>query len=424
MPTPELDLESNPEFIADLRDESLTNKQIMEKWACGNGYVGDRRARLRRGEPINPAEARKASLGDADNIVTNDDGSKRFDFIRNRPVTLEDARNLIRVTGDDPDLYNISIRAIAYGDGKSSNRITAWPKSGMAAVEALKLHELYAEAKCKPKLKRPAVTRERVTVVVLADLQIGKTGRRGGTPELLARLEEKRDLLELELGERAPKRILLLDGGDGIENFESGGNPMFTNDLSLPDQLDCYATELWKFVRLAHEHAPLEVGAVPSNHTSWRKGKQTLGKPTDDFGLFVHRQVEKIAGVAGVDATWHYPDVYDESIRVDVLGTPIGLVHGSQFGPGNAVQWWEKQAFGGQAVTHADVMISAHYHSFGAGVAGTNPLTGRERFWLGAPTLDNGSDHFRLTAGRDSNPGLMIFDVTPDGFDLGSLKLL
>jgi hypothetical protein len=107
-----------------------------------------------------------------------------------------------------------------------------------------------------------------------------------------------------------------------------------------------------------------------------------------------------------------------------VLGTSIGLVHGNQFGPGQAISWWEKQTFGGQAVSFADVLLSAHYHTFGAGVAGRNPHTGRQRYWLGAPTLDNGSDWFRQTAGRDSDPGLMIFDVTPDGFDLGSLTIL
>ena len=39
-------------------------------------------------------------------------------------------------------------------------------------------------------------------------------------------------------------------------------------------------------------------------------------------------------------------------------------------------------------------------------------------------TLDNGSDWFRQTQGRDSDPGLMVFDVTPNGFDLSSLTII
>ncbi|MDF2693697.1 MAG: hypothetical protein K0S65_2080, partial [Labilithrix sp.] len=201
-------------------------------------------------------------------------------------------------------------------------------------------------------------------------------------------------------------------------------NPMFTNDLSFPDQLDCYGTELYKTLETCHAFAPVEVGAVPSNHTAWRRAKQHLGRPSDDFGLFVHRQVRKEAEKAGLNALWHFPDEWDESLAVDVMGTPIGLVHGNQFGPGGAIQWWEKQAFGAQAITRADVLLTAHYHSYGAGVAGINPASGRERHWIGLPTLDNGSDHYRLTAGRDSLPGTLIFDVTEQGFDLSSLTIV
>src|SRR5690606_1618917 len=113
--------------------------------------------------------------------------------------------------------------------------------------------------------------------------------------------------------------------------------------------------------------------------------KQNLGNPSEDFGLFTHRQVRKVVDAAQISAAWHAPDEWDESLCVDFMGTPIGLVHGNQFGPGKAIDWWQGQAFGGQAVAKADVMVTAHYHSFGAGVAGQNPFTGRERMWLGAP---------------------------------------
>jgi hypothetical protein len=51
-------------------------------------------------------------------------------------------------------------------------------------------------------------------------------------------------------------------------------------------------------------------------------------------------------------------------------------------------------------------------------------VSGRQRYCLGAPTLDNGSDWFRQVQGRDSDPGLMVFDVTEQGFDLSSLTIL
>ena len=285
------------------------------------------------------------------------------------------------------------------------------------------LPALYATAR-RPRKPLPRVDGDRATVVVFADPQIGKTGRRGGTPELIDRIAEKRALLEPLLKSRKPSHILLADAGDGFEGFESGGNPMFTNDLSLAQQMDAYGTELWLFIEQLHRHAPVTVAGVTSNHTAWRNGKQNLGKPADDLGLFVHRQVEKITTAARMNVTFVAPAPYDESVAVDLLGTTIGMVHGNQFSPGQAVAWWEKQTFGAQAIASADVLVSGHYHSFSANVAGRNPVSERQRWAIGAPTLDNGSDYYRQTAGRDSDPGLLIFDVTEKGFDLSSLTIL
>ncbi len=423
MPTPELKVDQNPEFIADMHNEAMFNSDISSKWHVSNGYVGDRRARIRKGLPMTEETAKD---GETTEVTTREDGLKEFSFIRHRPVTLEDARKLIRSTGDNPDHYNISIKSIAYGGDKSSNKISAWPKSGMALVETFSLDHLYAEAK---KVKRAASgfspDSGRSTVVVISDWQIGKTGRRGGTPELLERLEDARNKVAIELAKRDPASILILDGGDGIEGFESGGDPAFTNDLSLPDQIDCYATELFKFVRLANTFASeTHVAVAPSNHSSWRRGKQNLGKPSDDFGVHAHKQVSKVAAAAGMEITWHYADDYDESLCVDFAGSAIGLVHGNQFAPGKAIDWWQAQTFGDQACARADVLVTAHYHSFGAGVAGMNPFSKRERMWLGAPTLDSGSDWYRNIKGRDSLPGTMIFDITADGFDLSSLTIV
>lgn len=270
----------------------------------------------------------------------------------------------------------------------------------------------------------PMQRQERTTCVVWSDPQIGKVASRGGTKELIERSNEKRLALARELEKREPKATVLLDGGDGIEGFESGGNPMFTNDLSLTKQLDLYGTELMEWVKVMLPYGDVQVVAVPSNHAAWRNGKQNLGNPGDDLGLFMHRQVQRVADSAGLPVEFIQSDEHDESVAVNVDGTWVGLVHGNQFGPGQAVSWWEKQTFGSQAVARADVLVTAHYHSFGAGVAGRNPHSKKQRWWLGAPTLDNGSDWYRSRAGRDSDPGVMIFDITPEGFDLSSLMIL
>ena len=222
------------------------------------------------------------------------------------------------------------------------------------------LPALYAAARRKPKTKLPTST-GRVTVVCLADVQAGKTGKRGGTPELIDRLVEKREKLAALLKTRKPESTVLLEVGDLFEGFESGGNPMFTNDLSLSQQMDLAGTVVFDFVSLVARHGSVQVAGVPSNHTAWRNGKQNLGNPQDDLGLFVHRQVEKLARASKLDASWVWPADYDESVVVDALGTRIGMVHGNQFGPGGAVNWWNQQQHG------------APHHRQGSGSAGAFP---------------------------------------------------
>ena len=367
-------------------------------------------------------------------VEVGPDGGEFTNIRTTEPLT--DWTHVFARFGLDPELFEI------VGD---TVRMSQWQQSARTAdgdrdivnlysyraqfrrrMESIDLPALYMTASAAPVAVRAAKPSQsaRATVVVFADPQIGKTGRRGGTPELIARIAEKRALLKPLLEHRKPSRLFLADAGDGFENFESGGNPMFTNDLSLAQQMDAYGVELYKFIELLYTFGPVDVAVVPSNHTAWRNGKQNLGNPQDDLGLFVHRQVQKIVEGQNLDVTWHYPAPYDESVAVDISGTRVGLVHGNQFAPGQSVTWWERQTFGAQSVASVDVLIHGHYHSFSANVAGRNPVTGRQRWALGAPTLDNGSDWFRQIKGRDSDPGLLVFDVDANGFDLGSLVIL
>lgn len=353
------------------------------------------------------------------------DGSADYIRFSERPWGYEDYRAFIRGTGQDPDTVTFTWGWTSNPSGGCWNKLNNVRPIASAAdgVENVDLPALYAAAEASTPRPRPKPA-HRATVVVYADPQIGKTGRRGGTPELIERSTIIREKLDALLGQRQPSRVLLADAGDGIEGFESGGNPMFTNDLSLAQQLDTYGTELFKFINVAHRHAPVTVAGVPSNHAAWRNGKQNLGRPGDDLGLFMHTQVANRTADRDMDVTWVRSSTYDESVAVDLIGTRIGLVHGNQFGQGQAVAWWEKQTFGAQASASADILVHGHYHTFSANVAGRNQLSDRQRWCLGAPTLDNGSDWFRTVAGRDSDPGLLVFDVTDEGFDLASLIII
>jgi hypothetical protein len=345
-------------------------------------------------------------------------------------VKITDHRQLLELAGFDADNFRI-VGRIAQWTKTHHDREDTYSFFFQTEMirpdeeEAIDLPALYAEARRTPRKPIRATADSRVTVVALSDVQAGKVDHRGGTPELIDRLAGMRDRLAAHLKARKPSRTVLAEVGDLFEGFESGGNPMFTNDLSLAQQMDLAGTELYRFLEVMQRHGRVDVVAVTSNHTAWRNGKQQLGRPGDDLGLFVHKQVRKVAEAAGIDAHWTFPEMYSESVVLDVLGTHVGVVHGNQFNPGQAVTWWQKQQHGGGPTARADVLLSGHYHNLTVMPSGRNPVTGRSKWWLQCPTTDSGSSWFaNAHGGSDSDPGLLVFDVTEDGFDLSSLTVL
>ena len=361
------------------------------------------------------------------------DGGEFKDIKSETPIT--DWSDVFAQFGLDPKSFSIVDDTVRMSTWQSSKRTESGDRDviNLYSYRAqfrrltgaeIELPALYAEGRRKPRAQVKTTPAKRVTVVALSDVQAGKVDHRGGTPELIDRLAGMRERLATHLKQRKPQSTVLAEVGDLFEGFESGGNPMFTNDLSLSQQMDLAGTELYKFIEVMHRHGHVDVMSAPSNHTAWRNGKQNLGRPGDDLGMFVHRQVRKVTDVAGIDATWTFSDMYDESVTLDILGTVLGMVHGNQFSPGQAVTWWQKQQHGGMPMARADIMLSGHYHHLTVIPSGRNPNTGRQKWWLQACTTDNGSSWFRNIGPGDSDAGLLVFDITEDGFDLQSLTVL
>lgn len=294
-------------------------------------------------------------------------------------------------------------------------------------VEDLPL--LYQEVMAKkPVAVQDGTSIERATVVVWADIQVGKVGSRGGTPELIERVKRKRAALQTYMKENPAGQAFFLSVGDEVESFENTPQQAFTNDLSFPDQLDLELTfEMEMISDITDMYKKVTVAGCSSNHCRWRAGKNALGAPKDDYGLFIKKQLEKFLGMNEkfADVTFQYPEDWDETMALDVLGTKVGLAHGHQVNNPNGVEaWWTKQAFGAQATADADILLTGHFHTFRAQPMGRSMKTGKNRWWLQAPTLDNGSDWFRNLQGSDSDDGLLVFQIDKDGLDLQSLTIL
>jgi hypothetical protein len=263
--------------------------------------------------------------------------------------------------------------------------------------------------------RNPLLGTGRTRVVVVADAQIGKTDHRGGTPELLARIENVLGQV-LELAKADPcDDLVILDPGDLTEGFENTAQQSRTNDLDFPDQLDAANVILTEIVTtLAARHGSTRVATVPSNHGAWRRGKDRLSKPAADFGLLTHRTVARALAHRD-DITFRIPEPWDESLSLRVRGAVLGLAHGHQASQPNGVPaWWAKQTHGGMPTAAATILVTGHFHHLRVEPSGA--IDGRARWWMQAPTLDNGSSWWANGGGgSDCEAGLLTFTIDDAG---------
>lgn len=98
--------------------------------------------------------------------------------IHNRIITIDDARELIRLSGDDPDDYDIQIKAGAYGSDESpqfTNQILVKKKkaTGKDAEPKWPVVQPAAPVKASPPKVTPALVKGWKTAVIFADTQFG-----------------------------------------------------------------------------------------------------------------------------------------------------------------------------------------------------------------------------------------------------------
>jgi hypothetical protein len=280
------------------------------------------------------------------------------------------------------------------------------------------LPTLFQEAK-KTKAPTPRViSSDKALVVMVADLQVGKQDHRGGTKELISRALETFARVEAQVKSGKYEQVILADMGDVVENFGNAANEQqtFTNDLSLMQQVDLATTLIWDLLKRVSKYcANVTYATIASNHCQFRINKQQVGRPgLDDWGVVIAQQIARLSREVGLPVRVLVPEPHDESLALDVFGDGfhvLGLWHGHQANRPEAVpDWWRKQAFGNSPVAGATIGLTAHFHHLRVQELGQAP-NGGSRWWIQAPTLDNGSNWWRLTAGEDSTPGLAVFEL-------------
>jgi hypothetical protein len=273
---------------------------------------------------------------------------------------------------------------------------------------------LLAEAKKKVKPTPIKSPKNKCLVILWSDLQVGKVDYRGNSQSLIERVTLMQNRLVDQIKKEKPSKIIFADLGDTVENFNNASpmQQLATNDLSIMEQVDLATTFAWQTIKLVGGLVPdLTYASVGSNHCQNRIGREAVGKPTDDWGVFIGRQLARLSKEAGLPFRFLEPQPHDESLAIDVFNDGfhiLGLVHGHQAKrPDMMATWWRGQAFGRQPVADASLLCHGHWHHTRVTELGSTPR-GTSRFLVMAPTMDNGSGWWRKVTGEDSVPGLAV----------------
>jgi len=350
--------------------------------------------------------------------------SLEFDGVEGEAVTpgyVEKPQNFdefLRDAGMDPSDIDVipPVRTSRWqrwdGEWLTSYRFTFRKKSGNIDLPLIMLEA--RKRLGKPKLPK---TEERCLVVLWSDLQVGKVDYRGGTDQLLERVALMQAKLMEQVRREKPEQVIFADLGDTVENFYNTASAQqhYSNDLSIMEQVDVATTLAWQTIRLLAQTVPtVTYASVGSNHCQFRAANgKAIGKPTDDWGVFIGRQLARLAKETGADnIKFLEPQTHDESLAIDVFGDGyhvLGIVHGHQASsPAGVADWWRKQAFGRQPVADASLLVHGHWHHMRVQELGSVDRGDKtaSRFIVMAPTMDNGSNWFKMRSGEDSIPGL------------------
>lgn len=303
-------------------------------------------------------------------------------------------------------------KTVRLADG-SYEKITYRPGAAERSEVKAKRFEDLAPIFAEPVTPAAGGKPQSTIVVVVSDLQIGKTDQGGGTEETVRRVRFTASRIADHVDGQY-RKVILVDCGDSTEGFSNTVSQAQTNDLPLTYQIRTAQALLADTLRALASTAP-EVAyvAVPSNHCQVRSGigrSNRASFPGDDYGLLIADNIRQIvAGRPGYDhIQFKVPDKRMESLTVHAAdGTVMGVTHGHAAGSKSRVaDWFRGQAFGCVAgMQHARVLLHGHWHSFSVQTVGDS------RQIICAPTADPGSSWFQNASGDSSTPALLTFEL-------------
>jgi len=329
----------------------------------------------------------------------------------------ENFDEFLRDAGLDPDQVEIvpPVRTSKWQQREDGEWLTSYKFTLRQKNTEVNLPALLAEAKkSKPTKPKEVKRQEKALLICPSDFQVGKTGSRGGTKELIERVMRSYDIIEEKAKKGKYEKIVIIDLGDIIESVSNKANyaQLESNDLSPMQQTDVAASLMFDLIKRMHKYAPVTYGSIASNHCQNRFNGQTVGKPgLDDWGIVILQQLHRLTSELGWDVTYLKPHPEDEGFAFEYGVHIVGCIHGHQSSrPEGIPKYWANSTFGNQFLAPASLLLTGHYHFLQVTELGQHH-NGSSRFWVQMPTSDAGSDWFRRMAGTDSSTGIGIIEL-------------
>lgn len=248
-------------------------------------------------------------------------------------------------------------------------------------------------------------------ILDIADPQLGKAGEAlGGTAGTIERIYAGvQKAIETRYLLSPPRQIVLVDGGDIIENCFSTPQQIASNDRTLPEQIeDAVAVYVNVIGMLLPYTGSLVYVAVPSNHGEARTAMKVNPYDSDnDWGLMIQRLVRTRCEDRGWDVQFVCPEpTEDTAVLTTVDGTKLAFNHGHHCGtPANVKKWVIGQIVGRRPGWDADVWMLHHFHHAYFLPVGNGVTV------FGTPSVDPGSAWFTKKTGESNRPGLTSLTV-------------
>jgi hypothetical protein len=342
----------------------------------------------------------------------------------------ENFNEFLMSAGFDPDEIEVipPIRTSRWQQKEGGAWLSSYRFTFRRKGKSVDLPLLMQEAKKKVRKPNRLEKTDKALVIAPADLQVGKTGSRGGVPELVARLFESFDQIEAQMKSGKYEHIYILDMGDIIESFSNKAdyNQLESNAISPMQQTDLAASLMLELIKRAVRYAPVTYGSIASNHCQNRFKGQQVGKPgLDDWGIVILQQLRRITVELGLDVNYLIPEPDDEGFAFRYGVNTIGVIHGHQVSrPDLIKRYWQQASFGNQWSQACDVMLTAHFHHLRVEELGQRFDGKGSKFWVQCPTSDAGSDWYRRAVGEDSTTGILTIELEKQVPFAGSVRKL